>query len=103
MLNEKTRKPGEPINDAKKHPMVVINLASLLITYVQDPEIIQEIYSGRGSKSIDKSDIVSKMFSCYMGDMFAFMHTDETWKAHRKAISHMFFKQKLVIMAKVYK
>ena len=52
---------------------------------------------------IDKSDTLQKIFACVFGDMFAFMHTDDTWKAHRKAISHMFFKQKLAIMAKVYK
>ena len=31
------------------------------------------------------------------------MRGDETWKLHRKAISHMFFKQKLSIMAAVFK
>ena len=61
------------------------------------------MYSGRGSKMIDKTDLMQKIFACVFGDMFAFMHTDETWKAHRKAISHMFFKQKLAIMAGVYK
>ena len=83
------------MNDASKHPMVTMNLAGLLITYIADPEVIQEMYSGRGSKSIDKMDTLQKIFACVFGDMFAFMHTDDTWKAHRKAISHMFFKQKL--------
>ena len=91
------------MNDAKKHPMISLNLAGLVLTYIQDPEIIQEMYSGRGSKMVDKTDLMQKIFACVFGDMFAFMHTDDTWKAHRKAISHMFFKQKLAIMAGVYK
>ena len=36
-------------------------------------------------------------------DVFGFMPGNEKWKAQRKACGHMFFKQKLQIMANVFK
>ena len=34
---------------------------------------------------------------------FGTMHTDDEWRSQRKAISHMFFKQRLHVMIGVFK
>ena len=43
------------------------------------------------------------MFGPMFSDVFGFMPGNEKWKAQRKACGHMFFKQKLQIMAGVFK
>ena len=49
MLDEKTRQPGEPTFDAAKHPMMVYNLAGMVVTFIADLDVAQDIYSGKGS------------------------------------------------------
>ena len=62
LLNEKDRQPGEPLFDAAKYPMVVINYGGLLATYVSDPEVVQEMYTGKCSKILEKTDLNYKIF-----------------------------------------
>ena len=40
MLSDKDRKPDEPEFDARKYPMVVINFAGMVTTFVADPNIV---------------------------------------------------------------
>ena len=40
MLGEKDKKPDEPSFDARKYPMVVINFAGMVTTFVADPNTI---------------------------------------------------------------
>ena len=103
LLNEKDRQPGEPLFDAAKYPMVVINFGGLLATYVSDPEVVQEMYTGKYSKILEKTDVASKVFEPFFNDFMAFMPANQRWKDQRKACGHMFFKQKLHIMADVFK
>ena len=92
MLSDKDRKPDEPEFDARKYPMVVINLAGMITTFVSDPNVVQEMYTGHGSKILDKFDILEKAFGPLMSDTFGFMPGNELWKARRKTVGHMFFK-----------
>ena len=43
--------------------------------------------------------VIEPMFS----DVFLVMPTNDEWKGQRKAVSHMFFKQRLQLMAEVFK
>ena len=43
------------------------------------------------------------MFEIMFKDVFGTMHTNEEWKSQRKAIGHMFFKQRLSVMLNVFK
>ena len=73
------------------------------MTVIQDPDVIQDIYTGRDRHLIDKNELLNEMFAPVFPDVFMLMPADETWKAHRKAMSHMFFKDKLQNMANVFK
>ena len=70
MLDDKTRGPDEPKCDAKKHPVVILNFAKVII-FVQDPDVIQDIYSGKGSKIIDKTNANAEAFAAIFPDFFA--------------------------------
>ena len=83
--------------------MVVINFAGLLVTHVADPDVVQEMYTGKNSKLLDKDPLMGAMFDPMFSDIFPFMPTNQKWKDQRKACAHMFFKQKLHIMANVFK
>ena len=39
-ISDKDRKPDEPQFDASKYPMVVINFAGMVTTFVADPNIV---------------------------------------------------------------
>ena len=52
-LTEDTRQPGDPLIDATKNRMVAINLIGKVITVVQDPEVVAEMYN-KHNANIDK-------------------------------------------------
>ena len=43
--------------------MVVLNIAGLTATYISDPEVVQDMYTGKTSKIVDKTDVLEDMFS----------------------------------------
>ena len=47
--------------------------------------------------------MVAEFFEPLFKDVFGTMHTNDEWKTQRKAISHMFFKQRLGVMLGVFK
>ena len=61
MLTSNARKPGEPAIDASKNRMVTLNLLGKVVTYVQDPDVINDMYH-KHSPSIDKSEIVGEQY-----------------------------------------
>ena len=60
-LTEKTRKPGEPAIDASKNRMVALNMVGKVVTYVQDPDVINDMYIKHG-QSLDKSTVIQEMY-----------------------------------------
>ena len=102
LLTEKDRKEGDPIVDASKHRMVAVNLLGKPITLVQDPEVIADMYN-KHNANLDKNKYIAEILDTYFRDTFITMPTNESWKTRRKAIGHMFFKQRLQIMAEVFK
>ena len=101
-LTEETRQPGDPMIDATKNRMIVLNLIGKVITYVQDPEVVAEMYN-KHNANLDKHPWLGDIFEPMFTDVFIVMPTNSEWKAQRKAVSHMFFKQRLQLMAEVFK
>ena len=96
-------KPGDPEFDASKYPMIVYNLVAQVMTYVSDPDVVQDMYN-KHSKHIDKHPMVIDIFEPIFGrDVFALMHTNILWKTNRKACAHMFYKERLQVMIGVFK
>ena len=46
LLDYKDREgPHEPLLSAKKHPMVAYKLLQMVVTYVSDPQVVQDMYT----------------------------------------------------------
>ena len=53
--------------------------------------------------NLDKNKLIAEVFETMFKDTFITMPSNESWKSRRKAVGHMFFKQRLQIMAEVFK
>ena len=69
---------------------------------MQDPEVVADMYN-KHNKNMDKHPAVAEIFEPLCKNIFGFMPTNEAWRSERKAVSHMFFKQRLAIMVNVFK
>ena len=78
ILDEKIRGPSEPKFNAEKHPMVTVRLFSKFMTFIADPDVVQDIYTAKG-KYLDKHPFTQEMFKDLF-DGFAFMPMNETYK-----------------------
>ena len=102
LLTEKTRQPGDPIIDATKNRVIAVNVLGNVFTFIQCPDAVQDCYN-KHNQDMDKHKMVGDMFEPMFKEVFGTMHTNEEWKSQRKAISHMFFKQRLSVMLNVFK
>ena len=98
---EKDLDPALPVFDASKYPMIAYNIAGQIITFVSDPDVVQDMY-GKHNKNIDKHNLIDEFFSPIFKNTFVTMPTNDEWKTKRKACAHMFFKSKLKIMTGVF-
>ena len=96
------QEPGMPPFSANKHPIVAMNLASEIITMIQDPDLISEMWSTK-AKFFTKHPIAERIFKPMLFKHFVFYPTNEAWRTERKALSQMFYKEKLRIMIGVVK
>ena len=69
---------------------------------VTDPDMVQDLYVQKNAL-YDKTGIYEGIFSKLMGESFLFSKATDSWKAKRKAISHAFYKDRLVHMVEVLK
>ena len=88
--------------DASKNRMLSVNLVGMVVTYIQDPDVIGDFYN-KHNADMTKHGQVHKMFEPMISEFFGSMLTNERWKSQRKTISHMFFKQRLATMIVVFK
>ena len=82
--------------------MVALNLVGKIMIEVQDPEVVSDLYN-KHNGNMTKHEMFRKVMEPFFKDVFLVMPTDDVWKGQRKAVSHMFFKQRLQIMAEVFK
>ena len=82
--------------------MVALNLVGKVLIEVQDPEVVAELYN-KHNPNMDKHELIGKVFEPMFKDVFLVMPTNDEWKSQRKAVAHMFFKQRLQLMAEVFK
>ena len=88
--------------DSVKHPMVFLNMFATPMLVVNDPQMVQDIFTTK-NKSYDKMSRTQLLFGDLMGNTFLFSPGDAIWKAKRKAVAHAFFKDKIVHMTEILK
>ena len=88
--------------DASEHPVVVYNLNMIPLCEISDPDAIQDMYTTQ-QKHVSKHPYFADLFSPIFKDVFGLMPTSEKWRKERKAISHMFFRDRLSIIIDVFK
>ena len=87
---------------ANKHPIVSMNLATEVLTQIADPELVSEFYTTK-AKYWTKHSIAQKVGEPIVGQHFVHYPTNEQWRTERKALSQMFYKDKLRIMIGIVK
>ena len=87
---------------AYKHPIVSMNLATEVLTQITDPELVSEFYTTK-AKYWKKHSIAQKVGEPIVGQHFVHYPTNEQWRTERKALSQMFYKDKLRIMIGIVK
>ena len=102
LLTSDTREPGDPLIDASKNRVVAVNVIGHVMTFLQDPDAVSDFYN-KHNVDIDKHDMSEDTFEPMFKDVFGTMHTNDEWRKQRKAIGHMFFKQRLSVMVGVFK
>ena len=66
--------------DASKFPIMSFTILGLVINYVSDPKIVQEIFTTH-NESMDKHKISAEFMKYFGSEIFAFMPTNDTWKS----------------------
>ena len=94
--------PGMPKFDVSKHPAVVMNILCSVVLFVGDPDLVQEMWTTK-VKHFTKHSIVVDLFKPIMFNHFVMLPTNEQWRTERKALSQMFYKEKMRIMIKIVK
>jgi hypothetical protein len=69
---------------------------------VRDPKMLDEIYVTK-NKYFDKFNTVRTLLYPLMGDSILLSESSETWSNKRKALSHAFYKDKLISMLETVK
>lgn len=95
-------KPGMPVFDASKHPCVVFNMGGLVLNLISDKDMVQEMWTTK-AKYFSKHILTKQLFDPMFGHSFGVYPTNDLWRTERKAVSHMFFKDKLRNMVEVLK
>jgi hypothetical protein len=62
---------------------------------IRDPKMLDEIYIAK-NKYFDKVDTVKTLLYHLMGDSILLSESTEAWSNKRKALSHAFYKDKLI-------
>ena len=88
--------------DSAKDPVTVLNIGSIITLMVSDPDMVQDLLVQKNAL-FDKTGIVEGVFSKLMGNSFLFSKATDSWKAKRKAVSHAFYKERMVHMVEVLK
>ena len=102
MMEWLAHKNGEDRFEAHKYPMVAVNLLSVITLRVSDPLVVQDLYTKYNSFT-DKRGQAAEVLAPLLGDALVFTKNDDFWKIRRKALSHVFFKDKLGHMLETFK
>jgi cytochrome P450 len=88
--------------DAAKTPIFGSVLFGEVNLALCDANVIQEIFTTKND-CVDKSGTQHLVLKPLLGDAILFSKADEAWKAKRKAISHAFYRDRMVFMLDVLK
>ena len=81
--------------EAHRHPMCVLNLFATPSLRVNDPEVVQQLYTTH-SNLIDKNGLIRDIMDPLLGYSFLFAKNGQDWQKKRKAVAHAFYKEKLI-------
>ena len=101
-LDKDQKGPADPYNDATKYPMISFNIKGEVITYISDPDVVQDMYTKHSTK-VDKHQVHAEIRENMFTEIFTLMPTNDLWKARRKACSQMFYKDRLRVMTGIFK
>ena len=102
MMEWLAHKNGEERFEAHKYPLVAVNLLSVITLKVSDPVIVQDLYTKYNSLT-DKRGQAAEVLGPLMGNGLVLSKNDDLWKTKRKALSHVFFKNRLIHMLEIFK
>ena len=102
MMEWLAHKNGEDRFEAHKYPLVAINLLSVITLKVSDPLVVQDLYTKYNSLT-DKRGQAAEVLAPLLGDSLLFSKNDDLWKTRRKALSHVFYKDRLSHMLEIFK
>jgi hypothetical protein len=100
--NKMAKELGYDEFDSANHPITLTQQLGMLWYMISDAEVIQDLYTNKNN-FIDKMGDSEVIFQDLLGKSFLFSQGDDLWKAKRKACSHAFYKDKLVVMLEVLK
>ena len=83
--------------------MVAINVLGQVMTFVSDPEVVQDMWTTQNQFFSKSSKDVEKFSKPLLKGVFGTMDTNEKWKKQRKACQHMFLKDRLQAMSEIFK
>ena len=97
LMNWIAQQNGEDRFEAHRYPMVLINMGGVPTLKISDPAVVRDLYTTNGEFT-DKRGAAKQIFRPIMGDSFIFSKNDETWKTRRRAVAHVFYKDRLADM-----
>lgn len=91
-----------PAIDASKNRMVAVNFFGKVVTYVQDPDVVADMYV-KHATAIEKHEMTGEIYEPMFKHFLPITQNSEHQKTVRKAVTHLLFKDRLNIMLSVYK
>ena len=102
LLDWMAKQNGEDRFESHRYPVVYFNILGTSYLKIIDPAVVRDLYTTHNGLT-DKHSGTKQLVKPLLGDAFIFSKNDETWKARRKAISHVFFKSRLADMMENFK
>ena len=67
--------------------------------FITDPAMVNEMYVSK-NKYLDKHEAVGNALHPLMGDTLLFQSSNENWREKRRALTSVFYKDKIIKMMK---
>lgn len=73
------------------------------ILVINSPEYLTDIFINKGTKYIEKTELIKQQIAVLLGDSSIMMVSNEEQARKRKVISTAFYKDKLLVMVETIK
>ena len=96
-MNWIAQQNGEDQFEAHRYPMVFVNIGGVRTLKISDPAVVRDLYTTHGELT-DKRGGPRQLFKPILGASLFFSKNDEAYKIRRKAVAHVFYKDRLADM-----